>query len=594
MTSLAVLPPLKRSITDIMDEELYHVPNSPIQFNTRTNATQNQSMPNMTISQQQSPKLQSQQIQHQMQRSDSPAGAYANNNANALFFQSNGSNTMLPSVFNTTDTFFEQYVYNTANTSTMTNNTWSTGSFGNASISSLNDSIHNNTNIGMDIDESYSNNTTQSNSTITNPLINTAMSLFPSNVKPFTEYGNPDTFIRPQQLQNRQMSPPPAPLPQSFPARPNRRRRLTTLDEGDAHNSSKKKEEDYLLFNPNIQPSHLIDNTTNFFNDEFLFVPQNQQQQYEAADGSNVQNGTFSEAVNNSADGFVPGYENDYLLIEEDFDEEIEADLSEDEEDDEDNYFHVDDEFDQLVMNNNYNDEEFNNLDMMDMDEYLRSGSTNNNGNIVNTNNYNDITPSNIKLDKHDIMNGGFIDVKQDKINETHNSMNNEHNAQQNTIYNNVSTNDEEEDEEQIEDQDLLENDDNFSPYSMVTPPARKQSRSLEPQPHHKSAAEISLNNPNHQCDLINPATGLPCNKPFSRPYDLIRHQETIHASKKKIFRCVICEGRINGGPGNGKSKTFSRGDALSRHIKVKHGLVGKEALDIINEAKENVEYVSV
>lgn len=97
-----------------------------------------------------------------------------------------------------------------------------------------------------------------------------------------------------------------------------------------------------------------------------------------------------------------------------------------------------------------------------------------------------------------------------------------------------------------------------------------------------------------HYCNLINPTTGVPCDKQFSRPYDLIRHQETIHATKKKIFRCVLCEGRVNGGNGNGKSKTFSRGDALSRHIKVKHQLVGQEALDMINKAKENVEYVLV
>ncbi|KAM9923178.1 hypothetical protein OXX80_011641, partial [Metschnikowia pulcherrima] len=111
---------------------------------------------------------------------------------------------------------------------------------------------------------------------------------------------------------------------------------------------------------------------------------------------------------------------------------------------------------------------------------------------------------------------------------------------------------------------------------------------------HHKTAAEISATNPEHQCELVNPSNGKPCNRKFSRPYDLIRHQETIHASEKKIYRCVICEGRANGGPGNGKSKTFSRNDALSRHIKVKHGLAGQEALDLINAAKENVEYVMI
>lgn len=114
-----------------------------------------------------------------------------------------------------------------------------------------------------------------------------------------------------------------------------------------------------------------------------------------------------------------------------------------------------------------------------------------------------------------------------------------------------------------------------------------------------KSYQDVENSNLNHDkvkldhlCQLLNPSTGKPCNKQFSRPYDLIRHQETIHANKKKIFRCVLCEGRYNGGKGNGKSKTFSRNDALSRHIKVKHGLVGDDALKLINDAKENVEYI--
>lgn len=108
---------------------------------------------------------------------------------------------------------------------------------------------------------------------------------------------------------------------------------------------------------------------------------------------------------------------------------------------------------------------------------------------------------------------------------------------------------------------------------------------------HHSTAAEISATNPDHLCNLINPNTRMPCNRQFSRPYDLIRHQETIHAARKKVFRCVICEGRRYGGPGNGNSKTFSRNDALSRHIKIKHGIVGDEAMTLINDAKLNVEY---
>lgn len=95
-----------------------------------------------------------------------------------------------------------------------------------------------------------------------------------------------------------------------------------------------------------------------------------------------------------------------------------------------------------------------------------------------------------------------------------------------------------------------------------------------------------------NECDLINTATGEPCGKKFSRSYDLIRHQETIHAVNKKVFRCVICEGRHGGGEGNGRLKTFSRGDALLRHIKVKHGLGGPEAAQLMSQAKRNVEYI--
>ncbi|CCH45442.1 Zinc finger protein [Wickerhamomyces ciferrii] len=91
-----------------------------------------------------------------------------------------------------------------------------------------------------------------------------------------------------------------------------------------------------------------------------------------------------------------------------------------------------------------------------------------------------------------------------------------------------------------------------------------------------------------HQCQLINPSTNQICLKQFSRPYDLIRHQETIHASRKKIFRCIVCN-KLEGGLSN---KTFSRGDALSRHIRVKHGLTGNEATDALQYAKDNVEYV--
>ncbi|KAK2810092.1 hypothetical protein FQN50_003286 [Emmonsiellopsis sp. PD_5] len=64
-----------------------------------------------------------------------------------------------------------------------------------------------------------------------------------------------------------------------------------------------------------------------------------------------------------------------------------------------------------------------------------------------------------------------------------------------------------------------------------------------------------------HRCERINPSTGKPCNSLFSRPYDLTRHEDTIHNARKQKVRCHICT----------EEKTFSRNDALTRHMRVVH-----------------------
>lgn len=66
-----------------------------------------------------------------------------------------------------------------------------------------------------------------------------------------------------------------------------------------------------------------------------------------------------------------------------------------------------------------------------------------------------------------------------------------------------------------------------------------------------------------HRCMRPNPSTGKPCNTVFSRPYDLTRHEDTIHNAQKQKVRCEICT----------DEKTFSRPDALVRHRRVKHGI---------------------
>jgi hypothetical protein len=85
-----------------------------------------------------------------------------------------------------------------------------------------------------------------------------------------------------------------------------------------------------------------------------------------------------------------------------------------------------------------------------------------------------------------------------------------------------------------------------------------------------QASNSIDLSNPNsmlnsqagpHKCERINPSTGKPCNTIFSRPYDLTRHEDTIHNARKQKVRCNLCT----------EEKTFSRADALTRHYRVCH-----------------------
>jgi hypothetical protein len=75
------------------------------------------------------------------------------------------------------------------------------------------------------------------------------------------------------------------------------------------------------------------------------------------------------------------------------------------------------------------------------------------------------------------------------------------------------------------------------------------------------SAALRNTQNGPHNCERINPSTGKPCNTIFSRPYDLTRHEDTIHNARKQKVRCHLCT----------EEKTFSRNDALTRHFRVCH-----------------------
>lgn len=99
------------------------------------------------------------------------------------------------------------------------------------------------------------------------------------------------------------------------------------------------------------------------------------------------------------------------------------------------------------------------------------------------------------------------------------------------------------------------------SPFSPSTPTTPSSTAT-----HHNTQAaqnNVSRNNlPGpHKCEKLNPSTGKPCNTIFSRSYDLTRHEDTIHSNRKQKVRCHLCT----------EEKTFSRNDALTRHMRVVH-----------------------
>ncbi|CAK9440455.1 uncharacterized protein LODBEIA_P45550 [Lodderomyces beijingensis] len=92
-----------------------------------------------------------------------------------------------------------------------------------------------------------------------------------------------------------------------------------------------------------------------------------------------------------------------------------------------------------------------------------------------------------------------------------------------------------------------------------------------------------------HECQL--PSAEVPhklCLRRFSRKYELIRHQETVHSKKKKLFKCYVC---VKQNPGVGP-RIFTRHDTLAKHIRVNHEIFGKEAKAEVAYSKKHAEVV--
>ncbi|CAK7897216.1 hypothetical protein CAAN1_03S07140 [[Candida] anglica] len=101
-----------------------------------------------------------------------------------------------------------------------------------------------------------------------------------------------------------------------------------------------------------------------------------------------------------------------------------------------------------------------------------------------------------------------------------------------------------------------------------------------------KRSAQKNKSGVIHQCHLIDPSSLQPCLKIFYGKNELLRHQEFVHATKKKIYKCIYCS--RNGT----KVSSYPRHDSLARHIRRKHGITGKENKMAVNYAKENVEII--
>ncbi|KAI5964703.1 uncharacterized protein KGF55_001772 [Candida pseudojiufengensis] len=106
-----------------------------------------------------------------------------------------------------------------------------------------------------------------------------------------------------------------------------------------------------------------------------------------------------------------------------------------------------------------------------------------------------------------------------------------------------------------------------------------------------KSTAKSSNYDPDvvHECQL--PSAEIPhklCLRRFSRKYELIRHQETVHSKKKKLFKCYVC---VKQNPGVGP-RIFTRHDTLAKHIRVNHEIFGKEAKAEVAYSKKHAEVV--
>ncbi|CCK72486.1 uncharacterized protein KNAG_0K01210 [Huiozyma naganishii CBS 8797] len=93
-------------------------------------------------------------------------------------------------------------------------------------------------------------------------------------------------------------------------------------------------------------------------------------------------------------------------------------------------------------------------------------------------------------------------------------------------------------------------------------------------------------------CHLMDPDGGRLCGAQFAKNNKLKHHQQIVHARIKPAFSCLEC---IESLGAKGAKKSFSRPDALTRHVKTQHPDITPERKQEIAEySRRNIAYLAV
>ncbi|CAH6723205.1 hypothetical protein CLIB1444_13S02674 [[Candida] jaroonii] len=130
------------------------------------------------------------------------------------------------------------------------------------------------------------------------------------------------------------------------------------------------------------------------------------------------------------------------------------------------------------------------------------------------------------------------------------------------------------------EDSEKSEKEDTYAENSMLKDQITDEEEALsgeEEKSKGKKSREI------HQCDGFDASTNAPCRKIFYGRNELLRHKEYVHATRKRIYKCIYCARY------NSKVQSYPRPDSLARHLRRNHQINGKENKLAVGYAKQHL-----